>query len=67
MYKKVYVQTVLIDPNDNDFQEIGEFVNELMRKRAFRRKISKGSCSWFPSRGAESSADGAGTLPSKEA
>ena len=53
MYRKVYIQTVLIDPNDNDFQEIGEFVNELMRKRAFPRKIYQGSWSWFPSRGAQ--------------
>jgi hypothetical protein len=53
MYQKVYIQTVLIDPNDNDFKEIGEFVNELMRKRAFPRKIYKGSWSWFPTRGAE--------------
>lgn len=50
MTSKINIQTRPIDPDDSDFVEILEFIDELMRKRAYPAKLYKGSCSWLPAK-----------------
>lgn len=47
MAKKI-IQTVPIDPDDKEFRQVFDFINELMRKRGYPVKTYKGSYSWLP-------------------